>query len=584
MKIVALEQKICNLGKKVMPNLAYLVMAAIFTACGSGNISGNSKITLDISPWGGKVAIELIGRGTVFIDWGDGSKTEKHQLTDESNSYSFEFPNRLPNFNSRTITITGKNITGLSVSGDAPFRLNCSNNQLTSLDVSGANKLTELNCSENQFTADALNALFGTLHNDTYYNVSIRETPFASAYQSREPKKTTIDITGNLGSDACHRSIATDKGWSFETSGGDYKKEPETLPARAKGNSIERAKGNSIEIDLSTFYSLEISPEELIADLKKADIKTVNYLVINYWDGSVDDNLLRKEYMQALEENGIGIWLMLLGKGFYENTTLPASWEQTTIVQHYPGYRNYSFHNDDYVNWHVERVKRVITNYPNFIGIEFAETFFPAWKSIDGNGYYGDVSPFAREKFTKEYLKLDRETLSFAEIRRNAEWYKKWQDFRVDAIVKFNQKMKDAIKSTNPEVLFAAWGMGIRNGTLEEIREHWGLDMVRIVQEVEPDIFYVQTSSEDWLDVNLQPQYIDGYSYIVEALQKANPNVMLGVQTDIASHSWNNPNAPRDGVWWKTFMELSLSIGYYTNTAFDYGFYKQQGLWIEINE
>ena len=352
-----------------------------------------------------------------------------------------------------------------------------------------------------------------------------------------------------------------------------------------KSNDIEtdylaKSKGNSIQIDPGALYSLNITPEQLVADLKKADIKTVHYFVVGFWDGSVDDAIFRKEYIKALEDNGIGIWLMLLGNCFYGNTTLPERW-QMGLLTPYPGVTFYSFHNDDFVNWQVERVKRIIKNY-NFMGIEFAESYFPEWKTIENDGFYGDVSLATREKFTRKYLQLARETLSFDEIRYDAELYKKWQDFRVDAVVNFNQKIKDAVKSSNPNVLFASWGMGIRNGTLDELREHFGLDMERIVKEVKPDIFYVQTASQDWSDPNLSPQYLRNYSYVVDALKRANPDVLLGVQADIASLSYNNPNvAKRDGQWWKEFMDLSLSIGYYTNTAYEYSFYRRQGLWIE---
>jgi hypothetical protein len=67
-------------------------------------------------------------------------------------------------------------------------------NQLTSLDVSNNTALTSLECSENQFTADGLNALFGTLHGNT--------------------GSKAIHIFGNPGAGTCDRSIATDKGWT----------------------------------------------------------------------------------------------------------------------------------------------------------------------------------------------------------------------------------------------------------------------------------------------------------------------------------------------------------------------------------
>lgn len=349
-----------------------------------------------------------------------------------------------------------------------------------------------------------------------------------------------------------------------------------------KSNYLERAKGNSIQIDPVILNSSGITPDELIGDLKKANIKTVHYFIVSDWDGSKNDDLFKKEYINALKENNIGIWLMLLGNCFYGNTSLPDEWKME-LLSPYPGNVNfYSFHNEDFVNWQIERVKRIIENYPHLLGIEFAESYFPEWKTIEKNGFYGDVSMNARKKFTEKYFAANHEPLTFDEIRNNSEWYKYWQDFRVDAIINFNLKIKEAVKSSNPDILFASWGMGMRNAKLEEIREHFGLDMIRIAQEVTPDILYIQTSAQDWGDPSLSPQYLNSYNYIVKALKKANPDIRLGVQADIASLSYHNELVPkRDGEWWKEFMELSLSVGYYTNTAYEYAFYKKQGLWVE---
>ena len=70
-------------------------------------------------------------------------------------------------------------------------------NQLYVLDVSTNTALQEVLCRENRLSETALNAFFDTLHaNDT-------------------PNKI-LYISGNLGTAVCNRSIATDKGWTFE--------------------------------------------------------------------------------------------------------------------------------------------------------------------------------------------------------------------------------------------------------------------------------------------------------------------------------------------------------------------------------
>lgn len=358
--------------------------------------------------------------------------------------------------------------------------------------------------------------------------------------------------------------------------------DPDEIPIyQENAENLKKVKGNSIQIDPIVFYSLNISPEELINDLKKANITSVHFFLVTDWDGSKDDELLKPEYLNALKENNIAIWAMFIGNGMYGGQSLPDEWEME-LLQPYPdsSARFFSFHNDNYVTWQAERVKRALKNY-DFAGIGFAETYFPEWRTILSNGFYGDVSLYARQKFTKEYLKLDRSALSFDAIRNDPTMYRKWQDFRVEAILNFNHKIKDAVRQTSPKAIFASWGIALRNESLGEIREHFGLDMVRIAKEVAPDIFFIQTSSQDWLDPALKSNYLDQYEYARKAIQSANPNVKMAIQADIASLSYHNPGVGvRVPDWWIEFMEYSNEMGYYTNTSYEYAFCKKQDLWI----
>ena len=101
-----------------------------------------------------------------------------------------------------TLTITG-NVTNLFVKGGLTYldaskntgliHLNCSYSKLTNMDVSKNTALTYLDCSYNELSAEALNALFGTLHSNTISD------------------EKRIVIGGNPGTGACNNSIATNK-------------------------------------------------------------------------------------------------------------------------------------------------------------------------------------------------------------------------------------------------------------------------------------------------------------------------------------------------------------------------------------
>jgi len=184
--------------KKILLNiLAGVLITTVFTTCGSGSC----RITMTAES-DGVITFLLAGSGVVTVDWGDGS--EKVRLT--LNENGVEFVHKYSVASIRTITIIGDNIveldcsgigltnldvrratalkwldcsdnqlTDLNVSRNTALRLlNCSNNRLTNLDVSKNTALKALNISENKFSANALSALFHSLHsNDIGYDTGI---------------------------------------------------------------------------------------------------------------------------------------------------------------------------------------------------------------------------------------------------------------------------------------------------------------------------------------------------------------------------------------------------------------------------
>jgi hypothetical protein len=108
----------------------------------------------------GTVSIELAGTGTATIDWGDGSQPETKTITSGNTVFSHSYTTAV----SRTITITGENVTkvgcygneltGLDVSNNTALAsLSCGVNQLTSFDISKNIAMESLSCSDNQLTS-----------------------------------------------------------------------------------------------------------------------------------------------------------------------------------------------------------------------------------------------------------------------------------------------------------------------------------------------------------------------------------------------------------------------------------------------
>jgi hypothetical protein len=154
---------------------------------------------------GESASFALEGTGTVTIDWGDGSEKETAEIwaQEEDGSPIFFTQRQYPNAKTRTITISGGNITGLYCQGNENMTvldvsqltalklLHCGSGQLTRLDVSKNTALKELMCFHNQFTIAALNDLAGTLHENG----------------------GEIDISHNPGTADFDTSVAEAKGW-----------------------------------------------------------------------------------------------------------------------------------------------------------------------------------------------------------------------------------------------------------------------------------------------------------------------------------------------------------------------------------
>ena len=167
----------------------------------------------------------LDGSGTRTVDWGDGKSQDvtlvsgAERLTHAyaaSGSHTIKINGMVTVLacaeNQLTVLDVSKNtaLTELWCADNKPAALDvskntaltdlyCDGNQLTALDVSKNTDLTSLWCGENQLTAGALNALFGTLHGNTI-----------------ELYVKVISISGNPGTAGCNRTIATQKGWTFQ--------------------------------------------------------------------------------------------------------------------------------------------------------------------------------------------------------------------------------------------------------------------------------------------------------------------------------------------------------------------------------
>ena len=153
-----------------------MLMAAIAYSCAEGTLYDDGGGAVEPAPApaapaltltlnkSGEVVVEVIGTGSITIDWGDGKAKEIHTI---SNSTSFR--NVYSGSVSRTITISGANITRLNCSANRITQLNideistlahllCSNNDLENLDASKNTRLVTLLCNDNKLSSLSVSA------------------------------------------------------------------------------------------------------------------------------------------------------------------------------------------------------------------------------------------------------------------------------------------------------------------------------------------------------------------------------------------------------------------------------------------
>jgi len=183
------------------------------------NCSGNKLTSIDVSKQTELQSLDCGGNRLTNLDIYNNSKIV--HLFCGGNLLTNLYLNKLPHL--LRLDCNGNNLTNIDVSHNIKLsKLDCRGNHLHSLDVSNNDYLVELDCSwngndtdnlfsgldvsnnkklkilrccSNGFSADALNALFVSLH----------EFAVLGDY--------TVDITGNPGCNVCNKQIAENKGW-----------------------------------------------------------------------------------------------------------------------------------------------------------------------------------------------------------------------------------------------------------------------------------------------------------------------------------------------------------------------------------
>ena len=178
--------------------LILTVALVMIVGCNKENNDDIVMMTMSTAK-SGDVQISMEGVGTINIDWGDGTEIESHVLVPFvdmggwTTSVRTEFSHSYTDTHTRTIKIIGENITCLE----------CSNNQLTSLDVSKNNALRNLYCDDNQLTSLDVSkniALFEFFcWNNQLKSLDVSKNTGLAFLQCGNNQLTSLNVSKNTG-------------------------------------------------------------------------------------------------------------------------------------------------------------------------------------------------------------------------------------------------------------------------------------------------------------------------------------------------------------------------------------------------
>ena len=179
------------------------------------------KMTITLTK-SGNVTFGISGSGSITINWGDGSATQTYNISSGNTNLTHS------GSGSRTITISGANITRLDCSDNQVTQINvseittlthlfCNDNELTGLDVSANNRLAMLLCDDNRLTAlnvgENTTLSFLNISFNNMQNASLNAL-LSSLHANNITGGKTVIISNNAGT-ASPQSINTaiNRGW-----------------------------------------------------------------------------------------------------------------------------------------------------------------------------------------------------------------------------------------------------------------------------------------------------------------------------------------------------------------------------------
>lgn len=332
--------------------------------------------------------------------------------------------------------------------------------------------------------------------------------------------------------------------------------------------------GRSMQVDPTFVYYRDRSPESIADEIRAAGYSLVHYVVVN--DTDVDGRLV-----EAFRRRGIGVWYVTFGNGTYRTSGLPPGWEEWRMVTrsdlagrpHNDGYTRLCLNNPAYRAWKKSTMAKVLTQHA-FIGVDIAEPHWPEYPGI-ASPAYACFCKYCRAAF----LKANPDETDLPDIldpasprhpSRSPELWAKWLRFRQVSLTDFLNDLvngPDGLRQTCPDRKVCTWTLALLGDDgMDRVRELHGEDAAEIVRIVKPDVHCLQTHWPDWMEGDLEGDYVRGYKPYLDAIRRVVPNAPVVLQADIGSQKQNR----RSWAWVRQFENACRRVGAQGAMSYEY--------------
>jgi hypothetical protein len=322
--------------------------------------------------------------------------------------------------------------------------------------------------------------------------------------------------------------------------------------------------GPAVSIDPSFEYYKKRSWMETARAVRELGFTSVNVIIVNKISIPAQN-----EIVQAFHSREIACVLRLFPTTDFEAYQTHPEWRQRSLdgtSRH--DWRVYLCPNVEGFTEHICRMILATLKDLDYEAIELAEPWFEIWggpyKENPGRGKYACVCDTCCQLFQKRCNVnprdlFDEKSPFYFQKSENADLYEKWQDFRVESILRFSKKLYEAARSVRPEIKIIHMHLSDCTVEPEKSREYQAQDLDAAVKTLKPDMLVIQDAWQDWTRKDLKSDYVKHYAAAyVKRIRDLDRKAHIKVHADIGSRK----EMQRSYGWMREFSAHAREGGF----------------------